>query len=247
MSKIHEITEHNRPLSSSEKETVIDAATNAEPAAKISVLLPLFSGIKANPASHLRDYMISTGEKGLQIELPPGKHECVTGGNDRGSASTDWGLTSGPCSSCCDNKGNYEFSKPRVVPIRATEAVSVIVKWFELYSQMPGNQAICSRISRLGEKVGITRLSPMTLRHTFGVMLAKKGFSQEQMGKILGLSQASIESGYIRDIYGERCAGSNPFKCGVELVDAADDDRCQSTVYNPDSGLCKFHETLCEE
>jgi hypothetical protein len=192
--------------------------------------------------------MVSEKPEGLEIRLPPGRNDCIAGGQGRRggtSTATDWNRSLEPCARCKNgtfgDDGTFEFPNPRAIPIRDNRAVGPIRNWFELYDRLPETGQLNKYISNLGARAGIPRLNSACLRQSFGVLLAGKGFNAYEIGEVLGIDDSTVSGGYMFQTYGEMCEGDNPFACGVETSKGSDHDKCENTVLSPEHDRCWAH------
>lgn len=234
------LTEKNWPLTPAERKRVIEAAKCGSKAAEVSVLTPLFSGMYAKYVAHIQAKMISETPDGLKITLTPGSHECLCSGR---SGSTDWGRDNGSCGQC--ENGVFEFPNPRVIPIRDDRVVKPILEWFSLYDRLPSPSKVTSFIYATGKDADVPRLNPTCLRHSFGVLLAGKGFERPEIAELMGFSEepASNCMCNITD-YGRLCEGDNPFICGAETGSDVETNKCQQVV-DRGSDRCWIHQDQC--
>lgn len=230
----YKFSDGGKPLTGDERDRVIEAAKNSPAAAKVAVFLILYSGLRAKEASHVTSDMVSviSGSK-LKIALPSGENQCQIVGPDR-KRMKGFGL--GGVRSCnrCEN-GTYEFESPRTVPVVEEAAVDVISDWFGIYDYMPSHRSMLYLLDDVGEEAGVERLKLSVLRHSFGVLLAAKGFSRREIEKIMGINTETLNNGVVLS-YGRLCEGSNPFMCGgeTELTDGP----CEKVV---EKGRCYYH------
>lgn len=231
----HEFAPENRPLNASERQSVIDEAYHSRSAEQVSTLLGLFSGMKPMWAAHITSDMIVETDAGLDITLKPGQHQCQNGGH--GGPNNQWGTDREPCQ-YCEETGTFEFPSPRSIPIRNEKAVAAISQWFELYDILPST-ATCRRLVKsVGKRAGVPRLSPVVLRHSFGVLLAAKGFSRREIARVMGFADSSVEnSGYVFLSYGRLCEGPNPYTCSATKSDGTP---CQIGV--KEGEYCRNHD-----
>lgn len=230
----YEFPDKNKPLDADERATVVRTATEGRHVESLSVLLTLFSGLMSHSAAHVVSDTVSETPYGLQLTLRPGEHECKSGGH--GGPNNGWGKNNESCQHC-DN-GVFEFPNPRTVPIRDEAAVRVISSWFELYDSVPSKVQQRRLISHVGDRAGVPRLTPTVLRHSYGVLLAGKGFSRREIGEVMGLSESSVEGGYVPLSYGRLCEGRNPYVCGEKTNDGG---RCQRSLKD-DRDRCPIHD-----
>jgi integrase len=229
-----EFPDQTKPLTSNERDRVIEAAKNSRAAAKVTTFLILFSGLRAMAAPHVTSDLVSVmdGNK-LKITLPPGEHQCQIIGPYRKKTK---GLGLGGNRSChlCEG-GTYEFESPRSIPVFEEMAVNTISDWFEIYDYMPSHGAMLKLLAGVGEKAGVERLKPSVLRHSFGVLLAGKGFDRKEIESIMGMNPIKPDSEAVL-AYGRICEGEYPFVCGAETENT--DGRCEMPVIE---GRCYYH------
>lgn len=207
-----------KPLTSTERDDVIEAAVNSRPDAAVSTLFILFSGIKATAVPHVTSEFVTAQTNLVKIRLPPGERNCtiIGNGSPRIMGQTDDEIentpTDGSCFLCDD--GTFEFDAPRTVPIRDPQAVEVVSEWFSLYDYLPAYRHMLNLLKYVGEKAGVDRLKGSVLRHTYGVILASKGFSRREIERIMGMNPWDMNSDVVLS-YGRLCEGRNPFRCGA--------------------------------
>lgn len=228
MDRGYEFPDGSEPLDADERRVVTTAAENSRTAATLTTFFILYSGLRALAAPHVTSQMVNFVEEcKIEIVLPPGQHKCEI----IGQYSPDRGLGLGGDRSCnlCED-GWVEFEAPRTVPVYEASAVEIISDWFEIYDYMPSHGAMGELLDDVGSKAGVDRLKPSVLRHTYGVLLASKGFTRKEIASAMG-----INDDYYILAYGRACEGPNPFKCGAE-TDAG--DRCEMPVKE---GQCRYH------
>jgi hypothetical protein len=228
-----EYPEDYRPLSSTERAAVVEAAKDSSTVMAVSVLLILFSGVRATTAPHITGDMVTVFDDEIEITLPPGRHQCDIIGPNRKKVKVH-GL--GGCRSCslCDD-GTFEFTAPRTIFVRDKLTVETISDWFGLYDYMPSYESMRIQIETLGKRAGVDRLKPSVLRHSYGVILASKGFSRREIESIMGFNSYDMNSHEVLS-YGRLCEGQNPFLCGGETAQGG---RCERVVVE---GLCRDHQ-----
>lgn len=235
----HEFTDKRRPLSPNTRRLVLEQLEKMSFVHEFSVLLYLYTGAERIDGSHLQQKMVSETQRGLQVQFLPGEHQCRSGGY-RGK-NPDWGLGE-PCQ-YCEDVGTYSFSDPRLVPVRDERAVGVISQWFQLYDYTPSSGTMAKYIKQTGVEAGVPRLSPSVLRHSFGVILAGKGFNQDEISDVMGRNRSNPEYDLVFQTYGELCEGGNPYRCESPTVSG---EPCKKLTrpgelcdyHSPDSG-CK--------
>lgn len=232
------------PLTTAERKKVLNSLEDATLEERFSTLLYLYTGVEAYAGSHIRAKMVSPTSDGISITLQPGTHECKTGGAT-GNIVRDWSEPeTDACSFCSDNDSNgYEFKQPRVIPVRDDTAAKLIGSWFETYDHTPHVATMRRNIHSVGRKVGLERkLTPIVLRHSFGVMLAEKQFSREAVKKVMGYQSDLCDLSSQILGYGDYVDGENPYLCGVETNSGTP---CKKGA--PVNGQCHIHrgEKIC--
>lgn len=239
------ISDENRPLDPSEREYVTEVALESPPVDQYSVIGGLYTGLPALALAHVQFSMVEETDSGILIRLP---HTGVRCRSAHGKAGPEpvWRVDSKDDSddgcACCS--GTFEFRKPRVIPVREPIAVSMFQDFFSLYDGTPSVSAISTRLEKLGQQCGIDRLSSKVLRHTYPVILAEKGFTQSEIGDLMGWVEATVQAINFPERVGAYCAGENPFFCSAESEDGT---RCEQVVLGRDE-LCAFHSpdaTVC--
>lgn len=230
----YEFPDRCGPLTGDERDRVIAVAENSQTAAKVTVFLILFSGLRALAAPHVTSSMVSvTKDDEMKITLPPGEHKCDIIGPD-GRQMKALGLGgNGSCHLC--EGGTYEFESPRSIPVLEELAVSAVSDWFEVYDYMPSHGAMLDLLDGVGKEAEVERLKPSVLRHSFGVLLAKKGFGRKEIESIMGLNSPELNQGVVLS-YGRLCEGEDPFVCGAENETTT--GKCQMPV---EEGRCYYH------
>lgn len=230
----YDFPDSSEPLDADERAAVIDATEDSQPPAEVTVIGILYAGLRALAAPHITSDMVSVSGDKLKITLPPGSHECDIIGPVAPSPKNN-GLGGSRSCNLCDD-GTFEFEAPRTIPVFEERAVKVLSEWFDLYRHMPSHGAMIDHLHNVGEKAGVDRLKPSVLRHTYGVMLAGKGFTRDEIASAMGLKTDQVTSSRIVS-YGRLCEGFNPFKCGAE-TDAG--KRCEIIVKE---GQCYYHSS----
>lgn len=232
--------DYNRPLTREERCDVKQAALEGRAVQKLSVVLYLYTGLHPHDGAHIREYMIQPAENGLNIDLSPGTHTCQVA-DSTGNIIRDWSKQKvRPCSKCNSGSGGYEFDSLRTVPVRDKDAVRIIESWFEIYDRTPHIQTIRRHVSAIGEAAGVPRLTPIALRHSYGVILAEKRFTRDQIGTIMGYkSDPTLGSRFSLRIldYGKFAKGDNPYYCGAMT---SDETRCKKG--SPVGEKCHLHK-----
>ena len=232
------------PLTTTERKRVVDILDDATLEERFSTLLYLYTGVEAVAGSHIRSKMVSSTPDGVRITLPPGAHECKTGGAT-GSIVRDWSEPeTSSCSLCSGgNSAGYEFKSPRSIPVRDDTAAQLIGAWFKMYDHTPHIATMRRNVHSVGRRAGLERkLTPVVLRHSFGVILAEKQFSREAVKKVMGYQSdiGSLSSQIIG--YGDYVDGENPYLCGAETNSGTP---CKKGA--PVSDRCQIHsgELVC--
>lgn len=229
----HEFTDKSRPLPPDTRRLVLDQLREMPFLHEFSVLLYLYTGVGRIDGCHLQQKMVSETKRGLHIELLPGEHQCRSGGYS--GKNPDWGLGE-PCQYCSEHGGTYSFSDPRMIPVRNERAVDVISRWFQVYDYTPSSGTMAKRIKEVGTEVGVPRLSPSVLRHSFGVILAGKDFSRDVISDVMGRDRSNPEHDLVFQTYGRLCEGANPYRCGSSTTSG---DPCEELTRPGE--LCDFH------
>jgi hypothetical protein len=230
----NDFPDQTKPLTAGERDRVIEAAKTSRTAATVSTFLILFSGLRAIAAPHVTSDMVSVIDDGkMEITLPPGVHDCqIIGPNRRKMKALGLGGNRS-CHLCED--GTFEFVSPRSIPVFEEMAVSAILDWFEVYDYMPSHGAMSDLIDSVGKEAGVERLKPSVLRHSFGVLLASKGFNRNEIEAIMGLHGEVPNEGVVLS-YGRLCEGDYPFLCGAENETV--EGHCENHVLE---GRCRYH------
>jgi len=230
------IPEDRWPLDQEERSRVVEEADNSDILDRLVVFSGLYAGLKRATISHLVPDWIAVTDDGLLIELEP--VECEVGSH-LGKGRTSRRTSRDACHRCTGDSsgpsGVFEPEYPRTVPVREERAVDAIQQWFSLYDRLGTPGAVSYRLRALGERCGVPRLNNTTLRHTYAVMLVEKGFTREQMRRVLPMSDDYQGDGEITK-YGEIVDGENPFRC---LAIRHDGRQCQHWVAKGEH--CRFH------
>ena len=100
-------------------------------------------------------------------------------------------------------KGNYlewyRCKNKRLIRIPISQRIAPFIqsylsnpnrpKWRQYYNKM---------LKQIGQRAGIPSLSPMSLRHTFGVKMVDKGFSLSDLQKVMGVRNVQVLMTYIQ-------------------------------------------------
>lgn len=231
----YEFPDQCKPLTADERDDVIAVAESSKPPAKVTLFGILFTGLKPLAAPHVSSDMVSVTGDSLDITLPPGKHDCEIVGPLAPSPNGLAGQRS--CSLCED--GVFEFESPRTIPVFEQRAVEVLSEWFEVYQYLPTNRTMNNHLDKIGRKAGVERLKPSVLRHSYGVLMASKGFTRDEISSAMGFrEEVGKKTNPVLLSYGRFCEGFNPFRCGAETETT--DGRCGRFVKQ---GRCMYHHS----
>lgn len=234
----YDFPSNHRPLDSTEREQVLEAARECRQVAEVVTLFHLFSGMKNRYAAHVTEKMVHTTSNGIEIRVPPGEHKCESGGTGQ-YHRTQFDDVDG-CGVC---SGYITFRQPRIIPIHDERATMVIKDWFELHDSLPATATHYNLTKLVGRQAGIPRLNPTVLRDSLGVLLAENGFSSKVIVDVMGFCSLMGEPARKIHAYGEISEGPSPYLCGADRVDGGS---CEIGVLNPDHDQCRQHRgTKC--
>jgi hypothetical protein len=240
-----EIVESNRPLTDDEQDSLLAELDDSSILDRIAVLGILFTGLEAQELAHVTREWIEFQEEMVVITVQP--ERCEIGdylGKGIHSRVSPRSYGNSTCYLCKEMGGVFTPEHPRVVPVKEEVALTAFKTWFGFYDKLGGQLTLIKRVGEVGERCGIPRLSPQVLKHTFGVDLAQRGFSREDIRLILPINE-SIEQGdgsAVRQ-YGEYVEGENPFRC---LATRDNGEACQQwvaygdhcSVHSEDADIC---------
>jgi hypothetical protein len=224
-----------KPLNKDERDRLISACRDGRFVTEFVVLFRLFTGLRPLDASHVVSDMVSKRESGIEVSLPPHEVQCQIGGSS-GGMRPDWDANNTNCSRCSPD-GKFAFDSPRQIPVRHDRTAKLTTDWFELYDSQPSHPRMTTLIGQIGDRIGISRLTPVVLYHSYGVILANKGFSRPEIMSTMGFSGKYARKLLIPS-YGEICVGENPFSCNAETTTGT--DKCGYVVDSTDD-LCPYH------
>lgn len=235
MVSVQEIQPEYRPLTE-EEITAWREASLSHYNSKVTVvgLASIYCGLTVLPLSHLRSDWLNGDAESLIIFIPAGPIEC------------DIGQDGGPCVDCrIERDGVYSMGRhaPRYVPVPDREVAEVLVNYFKLRDRTEFTNKMVNRFLRqLGEEAGVdVTVTGRNLRYTYGTILARKGFSLEEIRDAMGYLETDTNRGikHARRFYDWiRDDAKDIYPCGAELGDGS---RCQRNRVDP-STRCHFHE-----
>lgn len=234
--------ERTEPLNTEQRQKLVESAVEDGTAVeRFAVFLYLYTGLRPYAGTHLRSSMVHDTQHGIKIVLPPGTHKCSVA-DATGHIILDWNEPKTvPCNRC-KNRGGHEFESPRSIPVRDDTAVQVLSGWFDLYDRTPHVQTLRRHLKNIGKKAGIERdVTPVVLRHSFGVLLTEKQFTRKEIHKLMGYQDDfDLGSRFSLQVlgYADYAEGENPYLCGAETSDGT-----QCCKGSPVGEKCFIHQS----
>lgn len=186
--------------------------------------------------AHLRKSWLRGDEDELSILIPGHPQKCTLGGEPGQS-------TGEPCHRCRRADGFYQTDRrresERVIPVGNSELRSFLLSYFNLHDQICSPQWVWGKIKTIAKRANINHnIGPENLRHTYGAILARKGFSVPIIRDVMGYPD-SYEGmrrarRYIEHVDSRK---NPPYHCDAQTSRGT----CGREVVHP-KGRCYVHE-----
>jgi len=186
-----------RPLREEEIEQYDKAARDSgDTLTELTTRALLYTGLRNGEFSHLREsWLASVQGEDYGILHVPGEEECIGGAGAVGRSSS--GNTNpherGAACYTCRNTRDGQWAPAtrtaiREIPIVKEDVYELLEDWFETHEQIPLlHNAVGTRVQHVAERAGLSRqVKPHDLRHTYGTMLARRGFDLHTIADVLG-------------------------------------------------------------
>lgn len=195
----------------------------------------LYTGVVGTTLAHIRAEWLHETPRRLELRIPPGEIECVTGGM---KGSTIGKVTGEPCAHCQKFDGVWKSRqyRPRRIPIGDERTQEAFRQWFSLYDVVGTSSIIETRMEKYADWTGIERLSPGVLRRTFAVILVEKRFPVDVCSQLLGFRSQEKGEDRVRR-YAKYADGGTPFVCGATTSRYGECSRPVKTL----DGRCYSH------
>lgn len=174
------LAEASQPLDQEQLAAWREAALEADGVKRLAGLLSPYTGLRNSTVAHLRPGWIVYKTKIPEVVVPS-EAPCNLGNGDDA------------CYRCQVNRdGTWKPESPhgaRRVPVPDEDIIEALRDYFELYDKLRTEQRLRTYLKDLVEDAGLQRdVNAHALRHTYGTILARKGFEIETMRQAMGYS-----------------------------------------------------------
>lgn len=163
------MTWKREPLTESELETLTDAADARDLEHQVAVYTLAYTGLRADEYAHMVEDWIEWQDERLRV--PPEK--------DGWTPKTDHAA--------------------RTIPIKHPPTLRRLRDWFSYHGRIGvSRQTVHSRVTRVAQDTDIRKkVTPHTLRHTYGTMIARRGATPQYIRQTMGHADLSSANNYL--------------------------------------------------